>query len=64
MRGLVPHIYAIAEEAFFDLREFGKNQSIIISGESGAGKTENTKIVMRLVVFTGLLLSLSNCIIA
>ncbi|KAI6233319.1 Myosin head and IQ calmodulin-binding region domain containing protein, protein [Aphelenchoides fujianensis] len=47
VRGLVPHIFAIAEEAIFDLREYGKNQSIIVSGESGAGKTVSAKFVMR-----------------
>ncbi|KAI1720591.1 myosin head (motor domain) domain-containing protein [Ditylenchus destructor] len=47
VRDLDPHIYAIAEEAYFDMREFGKNQSVIISGESGAGKTVSAKFVMR-----------------
>lgn len=47
VRDLDPHIYAIAEEAYFDLCEYGKNQSVIISGESGAGKTVSAKFVMR-----------------
>ncbi|CAI4222791.1 unnamed protein product [Auanema sp. JU1783] len=47
VRDLDPHIYAVAEEAFFDLSEFGKCQSIIVSGESGAGKTVSAKFVMR-----------------
>lgn len=47
VRELDPHIYAVAEEAFFDLSEYGKNQSIIVSGESGAGKTVSAKFVMR-----------------
>uniref|UniRef100_A0A914C028 Uncharacterized protein n=1 Tax=Acrobeloides nanus TaxID=290746 RepID=A0A914C028_9BILA len=42
-----PHIYAISEEAYFDMCEYGKNQSIIVSGESGAGKTVSAKFVMR-----------------
>lgn len=37
----------MAQEAFFDLREFKKNQVIIVSGESGAGKTVNAKYAMR-----------------
>ncbi|VDM46989.1 unnamed protein product [Toxocara canis] len=47
VRELDPHIYAVAEEAFFNLAEYEKNQSIIVSGESGAGKTVSAKFVMR-----------------
>uniref|UniRef100_A0AC35UCJ3 Myosin motor domain-containing protein n=1 Tax=Rhabditophanes sp. KR3021 TaxID=114890 RepID=A0AC35UCJ3_9BILA len=47
VKGLDPHIYAISEEAYFDMCEYGKNQSIIVSGESGAGKTVSAKFVMR-----------------
>ncbi|GMT09469.1 hypothetical protein PFISCL1PPCAC_766 [Pristionchus fissidentatus] len=47
VRGLDPHIYAVAEEAFYDMAEYGKNQSVIVSGESGAGKTVSAKYVMR-----------------
>lgn len=46
MRELLPHIYAIAEEAYFDMCEYGKNQSVVISGESGAGKTVSARFVM------------------
>lgn len=42
-----PHIFAVAEEAHFDMGAFGKSQSIIVSGESGAGKTVSAKFVMR-----------------
>ncbi|CAJ0578142.1 unnamed protein product, partial [Mesorhabditis spiculigera] len=38
-----PHIFGVAEEAFYDLCEYQKNQSIIVSGESGAGKTVSAK---------------------
>jgi myosin protein heavy chain len=41
-----PHIFAIAEEAFRHLVDEGENQSILVTGESGAGKTENTKKVI------------------
>uniref|UniRef100_A0A915Q4X9 Myosin motor domain-containing protein n=1 Tax=Setaria digitata TaxID=48799 RepID=A0A915Q4X9_9BILA len=47
VRELDPHIYAVAEEAFFDLTKIGKDQSVIVSGESGAGKTVSAKFVMR-----------------
>ncbi|OBZ86844.1 Myosin-11 [Choanephora cucurbitarum] len=47
-RGEVPpHIYAIADHAFHDMLHDRQNQSILITGESGAGKTENTKIVIQ-----------------
>ncbi|KAL9130423.1 MAG: hypothetical protein Q9217_001390 [Psora testacea] len=42
-----PHIYAIADGAFRNLVEGGENQSILVTGESGAGKTENTKKVIQ-----------------
>ncbi|KAJ3191047.1 Myosin type-2 heavy chain 1 [Irineochytrium annulatum] len=43
---LEPHLFAIAEEAYREMLN-GKDQSIIVSGESGAGKTQSTKYVMR-----------------
>ncbi|KDO33424.1 hypothetical protein SPRG_02231 [Saprolegnia parasitica CBS 223.65] len=41
-----PHVYAVSMEAFFHMRSHSLNQSILVSGESGAGKTETTKIMM------------------
>lgn len=42
-----PHLFAIAEEAFADMIRDNKNQTIVVSGESGAGKTVSAKYIMR-----------------
>ncbi|KAK0655568.1 P-loop containing nucleoside triphosphate hydrolase protein [Cercophora newfieldiana] len=42
-----PHIFAVADEAFRNLVDENENQSILVTGESGAGKTENTKKVIQ-----------------
>ncbi|XP_073711013.1 unconventional myosin-Ib isoform X5 [Misgurnus anguillicaudatus] len=46
---LSPHIYALADEAYRSLRDQDKDQCILITGESGSGKTEASKFVMSYV---------------
>eukprot|EP00760_Papus_ankaliazontas_P030344 PhM_4_TR477/c1_g1_i1/m.27535/K10357/MYO5; myosin V len=43
----LPHSWAVAHNTYWELRENGQNQTILISGESGAGKTEGAKIVVK-----------------
>ncbi|CAG8563681.1 4096_t:CDS:10 [Ambispora gerdemannii] len=44
-----PHIYAISDAAYNDMLRHRENQSLLITGESGAGKTENTKKVIQYI---------------
>ncbi|XP_021359290.1 unconventional myosin-IXa-like isoform X4 [Mizuhopecten yessoensis] len=43
---LPPHIFAIADAAFYTMLRTKKNQCIVISGESGSGKTESTNLLL------------------
>uniref|UniRef100_A0A7N6A2T1 Myosin VAb n=1 Tax=Anabas testudineus TaxID=64144 RepID=A0A7N6A2T1_ANATE len=47
MGDMDPHIFAVAEEAYRQMARDERNQSIIVSGESGAGKTVSAKYAMR-----------------
>ncbi|XP_061891963.1 unconventional myosin-Vc isoform X2 [Entelurus aequoreus] len=47
MGDMDPHIFAVAEEAYKQMARNQRNQSIIISGESGAGKTVSARYAMR-----------------
>ncbi|KAL0486043.1 myosin heavy chain [Acrasis kona] len=42
-----PHVFAIADNAFRNMLEYTKNQSILVTGESGAGKSETTKYLLK-----------------
>nr|XP_029488331.1 unconventional myosin-Vb-like [Oncorhynchus nerka] len=53
MADMEPHIFSVAEEAYRTMTREEKNQSIIISGESGAGKTVSAKFTMRYFAVVG-----------
>mmetsp|Transcript_86586 Transcript_86586/g.259849 ORF Transcript_86586/g.259849 Transcript_86586/m.259849 type:complete len:796 (+) Transcript_86586:74-2461(+) len=44
---LAPHVYAVASSAHLGMLQNSVSQSVIISGESGAGKTETAKILLQ-----------------
>ncbi|XP_073941448.1 myosin-VIIa-like [Choristoneura fumiferana] len=47
MGEIPPHIFAIGDNSYRELMDTSSNQCIVISGESGAGKTESTKLLLQ-----------------
>ncbi|KAL6883729.1 hypothetical protein ACP4OV_011143 [Aristida adscensionis] len=50
---LSPHVFAVADASYKAMVAENRSQSILVSGESGAGKTETTKLIMRYLTFVG-----------
>ncbi|KAI8636235.1 P-loop containing nucleoside triphosphate hydrolase protein [Parasitella parasitica] len=46
---VTPHVFSIAEASYHHMNSYKENQCIIISGESGAGKTEAAKRIMQYI---------------
>ena len=50
LQELPPHVYVLAEAAYRGMLIEQKQQAVLISGESGAGKTEAVKACLRYIV--------------
>jgi len=49
---LPPHIFAVGDNSYENMRRDGSRQCVVISGESGAGKTESTKLILQYLAAT------------
>jgi len=50
-KGCPPHLYAMAEQSYKHVKRHKAAACLVMSGESGAGKTETTKHLMRYLSF-------------
>ncbi|XP_038701179.1 myosin-15 isoform X3 [Tripterygium wilfordii] len=50
---LSPHVFAVADASYRAMMSEHRSQSILVSGESGAGKTETTKLIMQYLTYVG-----------
>ncbi|KAL7159103.1 hypothetical protein ABFS83_01G006500 [Erythranthe nasuta] len=50
---LSPHVFAVADASYRAMMSERCSQSILVSGESGAGKTETTKLIMQYLTYVG-----------
>lgn len=50
---LSPHVFAVADASYRAMMSENQSQSILVSGESGAGKTETTKLIMQYLTYVG-----------
>ena len=50
---MAPHIYRVAAETYKSLHADSRDQCVIVTGESGAGKTEAAKQLMHFVTTVG-----------
>ena len=48
-----PHVFSISEKAFVSMKKSGKSQCVVVSGESGSGKTETNRQLMNFLVWRG-----------
>lgn len=50
--GLEPHVFTVAHAAYHNMCSKRENQSVIVCGESGSGKTESAKLFMKFLAYT------------